>query len=87
MDSETQSESESSDEPSDDSLGDEEEPSNVLDTNAEQEIEGDFEYVIRNISFIRLDFLIGIVALSRISDYKMVQLRLQTFSQKNGISI
>jgi len=51
MDMETLSESESNDEPSDDSSEDEE-LSNVPDTNAEQEIEGDFEYVIWNLSFI-----------------------------------
>ena len=50
IDSETQSESESRDH---DSSEDEQVPSNVPDTNAEQEIEGDFEYVIWNLSLIR----------------------------------
>jgi hypothetical protein len=62
MDGESPSDLDSDDE-SLDSLEEEEEPSNIHDTNAEQEIEGDFEYVQGKLSFFRRDFLIEIVAL------------------------
>lgn len=84
-DNDSQPDSESSEEPSQLPSENEDETLETQDDHAEQEIEGDFEYVVWTL-YDRTIFLSQIVASWRILDCRTALRRPRTFSQKNGIS-